>query len=172
MIVTPKLTQEFEVKGIKTFEGREGYGLNATLYRNGKPFAFFHDAATGGQPDLTPFDQEKPSQRKHLYGNAAQDVLLELRDYILETYPECFQGDPEENWEHGTGHFHPYNIVDALAEFKETCARAKKNPRVEAIYSFMDGEEQEYFASGLYVEGGAKPPKNRPHLKFVGGWKL
>ena len=38
----------YTVKGIKSFQGNEGLGFNATLYRNGKKVAFVIDDANGG----------------------------------------------------------------------------------------------------------------------------
>lgn len=38
----------YSVKGVKFFRGNEGYGFNATLYRDGKAIAFVYDDATGG----------------------------------------------------------------------------------------------------------------------------
>lgn len=38
----------YSVKGVKNFRGNEGYGFNATLYRDGKAIAFVIDDANGG----------------------------------------------------------------------------------------------------------------------------
>ena len=38
----------YTVKGVKSFIGNEGYGFNATLYRDGKAVAFVYDDASGG----------------------------------------------------------------------------------------------------------------------------
>ena len=38
----------YSVKGVKTFRGNEGYGFNATLYKDGKAIAFVYDDANGG----------------------------------------------------------------------------------------------------------------------------
>lgn len=38
----------YTVKGVKNFRGNEGYGFNATLYRDGKAIAFVIDDANGG----------------------------------------------------------------------------------------------------------------------------
>lgn len=38
----------YTVGQIKSFQGREGYGFNANLYRDGKKVAFVYDDASGG----------------------------------------------------------------------------------------------------------------------------
>lgn len=38
----------YSVTGIKSFRGREGYGFNATLHRDGRKVAFVIDEANGG----------------------------------------------------------------------------------------------------------------------------
>jgi hypothetical protein len=43
--------KRLQVKGIKTFKGREGVGLNATLYFDGKKVCEVMDSADGGEMD-------------------------------------------------------------------------------------------------------------------------
>lgn len=40
----------YTLKNIKQWEGMDGYGLNADLYREGKKVARIHDAGNGGEP--------------------------------------------------------------------------------------------------------------------------
>lgn len=40
---------KYSIKGIKSFQGMEGYGFNATLLRDGKPVAFCIDEGCGGE---------------------------------------------------------------------------------------------------------------------------
>ena len=42
----------FTVKGLKTFIGREGHGVNANLYYKGKKVAFLLDSGNGGELDI------------------------------------------------------------------------------------------------------------------------
>ena len=44
-----KATDKYEVKGVTTFRGREGYGFNANLYRNGTKVALVMDQCNGGE---------------------------------------------------------------------------------------------------------------------------
>ena len=43
---------KFQVKGVKTFTGREGYGINANLYYENKKVAFLLDSGNGGMLDI------------------------------------------------------------------------------------------------------------------------
>ena len=43
---------KFQVKGVKTFIGREGYGINANLYYENKKVAFLRDGGNGGCLDI------------------------------------------------------------------------------------------------------------------------
>lgn len=67
----------YSVKGIKSFRGMEGYGFNATLYRDGKKVCFVIDEATGGN---------------YLYEWVDRKEETILRDYCKslpkEHYPE------------------------------------------------------------------------------------
>ena len=46
------INSQFQVKGVKTFIGREGYGVNANLYYKGKKVAFILDSGNGGCLDV------------------------------------------------------------------------------------------------------------------------
>jgi hypothetical protein len=49
---------DYTLKGIKTFRGTDGDGLNATLYRDGVKVAFILDEGNGGDMHLQWFDQQ------------------------------------------------------------------------------------------------------------------
>ena len=46
------LKSDYEIKGLKTFMGMEGYGVNASLYYKGKKMAFIIDGGNGGCLDI------------------------------------------------------------------------------------------------------------------------
>ena len=52
------INSQFQVKGVKTFEGMEGYGINANLYFEGKKVAFILDEGNGGCLDVR-WDRDK-----------------------------------------------------------------------------------------------------------------
>ena len=51
---------EYTVKNVKSFRGREGYGFNCTLYRDGKRVATVDDAAHGGDYHYHWLDFKEP----------------------------------------------------------------------------------------------------------------
>lgn len=65
---------QYEVKGVKSFVGNEGYGFNCSLYRNGKKIGFCIDDAGGGGMESVQWDRKidwKEEQKlldKHVKG--------------------------------------------------------------------------------------------------------
>lgn len=59
--------KSYTLTGIKTFRGMEGYGINATIRRDGKPVAFVMDHGDGGmmQVDFRNPGQSPVSFQKH-----------------------------------------------------------------------------------------------------------
>ena len=51
----------YSIKGLKTFMGMEGYGVNASLYYKGKKCAFIIDGGNGGCLDIDYVDAKKHS---------------------------------------------------------------------------------------------------------------
>ena len=47
--LTATATAKYSLRKVKTFEGRDGHGLNAELLRDGKPVAFILDEGCGGE---------------------------------------------------------------------------------------------------------------------------
>jgi hypothetical protein len=72
---------KYTVTKIKTFRGREGYGLNATLCRDGKPVAFILDDANGGMVDFDWVDQK--------HGESAEEAMF--KGFVASLPP-----DPED----------------------------------------------------------------------------
>lgn len=56
----------YEVRGVKVFTGREGYGYNATIYKDGKKVADAFDDASGG-PSQINFSDEKEENLFYRY---------------------------------------------------------------------------------------------------------
>ena len=55
------LKSNYEIKGLKTFMGMEGYGVNASLYYKGKKIAFIIDDGNGGCLNIDYLDAKKYS---------------------------------------------------------------------------------------------------------------
>ncbi len=50
--------EKFELKNVTGWAGRDGYGLNATLYYDGKKIAVAHDDGNGGPITYSPIDND------------------------------------------------------------------------------------------------------------------
>jgi hypothetical protein len=48
----PLKTSKYQVKNVKSFQGRQGYGYECSLYRGGKRVAKVVDTASGGEVDF------------------------------------------------------------------------------------------------------------------------
>jgi hypothetical protein len=77
----------YAVGSIKTFRGNEGYGLNATITRDGRAVAFVLDDASGGEVRV---DFRNPLQTPRSYQlTTAEDALAEQQQahaFALEWY--------------------------------------------------------------------------------------
>lgn len=62
---------------IRTFLGREGYGLNAVITRDGKPVAFVMDDASGGEVEV---DFTNPLQNARSYEASKGTSKIEERE--------------------------------------------------------------------------------------------
>ena len=54
------------LKGVKNFTGHEGYGIEATIYLDGKKAGRYFDSADGGEPDIDfqSAELEKEAQKR------------------------------------------------------------------------------------------------------------
>lgn len=72
-----KQGHKYTVTKIKTFRGREGHGLNATLCRDGNAVAFILDDGNGGMVDFDWADQK--------HGESAEEAMFQA--FIAATVP-------------------------------------------------------------------------------------
>lgn len=74
----------YTIGKIKTFNGREGQGLNATITLNGKAICFVMDDASGGEVD---YDYRNPEQSKKSFDATTNEMARAaeraLGDYCL-----------------------------------------------------------------------------------------
>ena len=73
---------DFTIKGLRTFQGLEGQGFNASLYCKGKKVAFVIDSANGGDYEYQWVDYKEPS------------VTINTRTY--DGKPNTYKGTPCE----------------------------------------------------------------------------
>ena len=60
------LKSNYEIKGLKTFMGMEGYGVNASLYYKGKKIAFIIDEGNGGCLNIDYLDGHHRNTPQHI----------------------------------------------------------------------------------------------------------
>lgn len=96
-----EFAKQFEVKGIKMFRGMEGYGVNSTLYRNGKKLCNCDDSGDGGCLDFSEYSvQEKLNKElAKLIGKVKffdTDNSM-ITDYDAETFVNDLLAIADEN---------------------------------------------------------------------------
>ena len=70
----------FEIKGLKTFVGRDGMGSQGNIYYNGKKVGWYNNQANGGATDID-FDGSKEQYSKMM------GLLKEAMRKYYERYP-------------------------------------------------------------------------------------
>ena len=100
----------FELKSLKSFQGREGYGCSATLYYNGKKVACYTDAGDGGCPNLY--------WENNISNEAKEKIFNEVKSFY-NVYPKFSYG-PLSSEEL------VMELVLELADLKEMEAQYKK----------------------------------------------
>lgn len=142
-----KFAKQFEVKNIKTFRGMEGYGVNSTLYRNGKKLCNCDDSGDGGCMDFSEYSvQEKlDAELKTLIGT----VKFSIKDTMTTEY------DAE------------MLVNDLLAEADEN-KQLKKMCKNKTVVFTTDCKEGQY----LQYATPFNPLLSRPALEKALGSKL
>lgn len=88
----------YEVKGVKSFIGLEGYGFNATLYRDGKKVAFVIDDANGGCYNFD-FVSNEAENEFNAYIKTLPEI--EFQGSKLTVDSDIFVGELVEQYETG-----------------------------------------------------------------------
>lgn len=118
---------KFTLNGIKTFVGREGYGLNANILKDGKKVGVVLDDARGGEVDID-FKDRNIDAEFHAFTAAWFDAngereksLARLAEWGSAVTPETYNPSAQsmaETWIN--------NFVDSAKEEKWMKAQAKK----------------------------------------------
>jgi hypothetical protein len=77
----PLVNPQFKLTSVKTFQGGEGYGLNADLWLNGRKVCFVRDAGNGGCFDYDMYGNTPEAVREN------RRILQEIEEYA-KTLPE------------------------------------------------------------------------------------
>lgn len=146
---------EYTLKGVKTFQGMDGIGLNATLCRDGKPVAFLLDEGCGG---TLFFDWKDRTQ-----GRSAEEALFEAfievehakipadkKDEFGKTVREVFDG---EYW------------VNGLVDDMENAKRLRRLCRTKTCFQVGDKIGSDEF---LTVKGVGSEIRAHVERKYAG----
>lgn len=145
----------YSVKNVKSFQGREGYGFECSLYRDGKKIGTVTDTANGGCYDF------------YLKGN--EDTLLNL--YCLQLQAEAIEEDAEQ-WEkdlYPLGRFiDPETLVGRLVSEYENTQRLRRKCRTLTLFTLHSDDAP----NNMWVIGMKCDDKMRKHLKDKHGDNL
>ena len=86
---------KFTLKGVKTFIGREGYGVNTTLYYEGKKVAFLLDSGNGGELRVD-WEIKYDSKKEEFIRIPIVDEAKLYRDTLINSLPKTTWGDLSE----------------------------------------------------------------------------
>ena len=126
----PQQMAPYSVKNVKSFMGREGYGFNCSLYRDGKRVAFCMDDASGGMVDI-----------EWLIDAKREQALMDAHVKTLPPVP-CEFGDREplkmdEGW----------FVTELVNEFEKTkeIRKLQRQCKTKTLYRDPKAEEGRYF---------------------------
>lgn len=117
------MSDKYTLKNLKTFEGHDGMGFNATLYRGSKRVAKLHDAADGGMMSIYWEDRQEPKvpftfvnwQKKECTINVFPEEAA-LRAFLKDKVFTCPY----------TGENHPMDIDIYLSELVDAHRNDKR----------------------------------------------
>lgn len=148
---------KYSVSKIKTFEGMEGQGYNATLLHDGKAVADFRDDATGGP---VWFDWLDRGAKATVKGVNHKDEPVEYPGTVEEAaFVAYCLTLPKWTYNDMTAFQSPDMVVDNLLNAAETEKRLKRQFKTKLV--FVDGGKE--YAYGLKGKTAASVDP----LKFV-----
>jgi hypothetical protein len=137
---------KYTVTKIKTFRGREGHGLNATLCRDGKAVAFVMDSGNGGMVDFDFVDQKhgESAERAMFQGFIAATVPPDPEDRGSNRDPLTLQQFAMENW------------VNAIVDKMESDKRFRKACKTKTLFQVGAAVGGDEFLVIKGVDAGAR----------------
>ena len=115
-----KEAENYNVKGVKSFEGHDGIGINANFYYGKKKIAHVHDGAYGGELEVHYFDQE--ASKKF--------------DVFLKDYPE----QPDTYEDSGFSKFDQEDFINRLVNRDLLGKELKNKLKKKVLYINKKGE--------------------------------
>ena len=138
----------FSVKGLKTFIGREGHGVNANLYYKGKKVAFLLDSGNGGCLDI---DWESVSKNVgirvqgvgYLRGWNNPEIVKEAQQYLQTliqslpktTWKDVFEGTNKDYGSDGEYRWYDENVINEIIDFHLRIKDYKKMLKGICVFS-------------------------------------
>lgn len=141
----------YTVRGIKSFQGREGYGYECSLYRDGKRIGKVVDTAHGGMVDFYLDKGEK--EKLDTYCDAIPKKKWDTDDHILSEedfnkfYPDGFPTDCDSFLA---------TMVDAFEYEKKEAQRYKRLCKTKTVYLLKDSPESLWSIKSQYSEAVAE----------------
>lgn len=156
----------YAVKGVKQMEGRDGYMLNCSLYKDGKKVATVIDDGNGGCLDIHFLDYKAP--RVEVSGINYMDEPFNYKgtpeekafqDYVntLPTYDTEWSKNQHPDQEH---------VINEMVDEYENLKRFKRACKKKTLFRLKGDEDSYYTIKYPYCE------KVRKHLETKYGDKL
>lgn len=112
----------YSFTNLKTFMGRDGYGMSFSIYKDGHRFAYYTDAGNGGMGDVKPYPEKKTKPD----WNGEWALIREFEEFAGSHSPK-YPADEEYGLpEHDGDQDYFASAVAAWMELEKT---AKKNGR-------------------------------------------
>ena len=91
-------TLDYNVKGVKSFRGMEGYGFNATLFRGKVKIAFVIDEANGGCYHYDWFDRAEDKRLRDYCETLPKEAVYDMEiavdpDILVSELVERYEND-------------------------------------------------------------------------------
>ena len=144
MVIDLAREQKYEVKGIKSFRGNEGYGFNATLYRKGKKIAFVMDSAQGGQHDWEWVDRKLRFEETKLI-------------CLVKNIPEC---ETEFDFTMGVD---IDMFISMLVGEKEEYDSFKRKCKTKTLYTLKSDQPNQYWIMNHIYDERVKAHLQKKH---------
>lgn len=159
------MIRELTLKNVITFEGRDGYGLNATIYADGKKIAFAIDEGCGGEMHFR-YEGKTPEERR------ANEAALKA---FVDAYPSEPKPDDCEAWEaslyaNGLRKLDLDDIIGRIADAAENEKRMVRFRKTYVLFTTPDCKKDEFrkIAHKGNVEAAkAHVLKHYPGAKFL-----
>jgi hypothetical protein len=119
---------KIELKNVQTFQGHEGYGLNADIWINGLKCMHVHDSANGGCYDYHPFTYQNPKAEQVKANIKLLDAYVDSlppKEYVIEDIQDTYKQDLD-------------TVINTIMEERES-ARFKKEMLKKEVNHILYG---------------------------------